>query len=128
MQFGIDSVKLSTSFSIMKLFKSVRESYKAMGIYPLQSDQNCTINLRNVFFSMSFFLLFASTMGYFLFKSTGLIERSETLYVSLTELACINNFIITAWKIVNLRIFIDQLEKFIEKSKFDNFLLFFESI
>lgn len=104
----------------MKLFQSVHESYKTMGIYPLQFDQKCSINLRNVFFSMSFFLLFASTMGYFLFESTDLIERSETLYVSLTELACINNFIITAWKMVNFRIFIDQLEGFVEKSKFWN--------
>lgn len=102
----------------MKLFRSVRKSYKAMGIYPLQSNRNCSINRRNLFFSMSYFLLFASTMGYFLFESTDLIERSETLYVSLTELACINNFVITAWKMVNFHMFIDRIEEFIKKSKF----------
>lgn len=110
--------QLPTNAFTMKLFQSVGEYYRMMGIYPLHPDQNCSINLRNAAFSMSFFLLFASTMGHFLFESTELINRSEALYVSLTVLACVNNFIITTWKMENFRMLIERLEKFIENSKF----------
>lgn len=55
-------------------------------------------------------------MGHFLFESTELINRSEALYGSLTVLACVNNFVITTWKMENFRMLIGRLENIFLKT------------
>lgn len=104
----------------MKLFDHVVKSFKTMGIYPSQSvdtaaHRNSSINIRNVSFLISFLLLFASTTGAFWFLAQTKIERVNNFYIALTELACINSFIITWHKVANKMQLVGKIEKFIEK-------------
>lgn len=91
-----------------------------MGIYPSKSTafkQNSSINLRNTSFLISFLLLFASTTGAFVYLAQTNIERVNNFYIALTELACINSFLITWQKVPNKIQLIRKMEKFVKKSE-----------
>lgn len=103
----------------MNLFKSVRKFYEVMGLYPPQPNQNRSFNLRNFFYSIFSMTLFISLLCCFALKPTmTVLERVETVYVMLTELACVVNFFVSYQKIGIILLLIERFNEYIEKSKF----------
>lgn len=105
---------------IIKLFQRLKKFYHTNGLIidPSKSDQNCSFNAKNLFFLLILTISFVSVTSYFIFEAESAIERSQTFYSALAELACVFNFIFQFWKIANVLKLIDQFDRFIEKSEF----------
>lgn len=106
----------------MKSFQFARKCYQTLGIYP--PNQNALINSRNLLLFISEISMFISTAGFLLFKATTLFERGETFYVSLSELACVSNFLNLFWHMSTILDLIEEYEGYIEKSKLEYFKKF----
>lgn len=102
----------------MDLFKSVRKFYEIMGIHPPQPNQNRSFNLRNLFFLIPTVAVFFSSLCYFVFKPTSVLERTESVYIILTHLACTVNFIVSYRKIGTILFLIKKTNEFLDRSKF----------
>lgn len=103
----------------MKLFHFVRKYYQSVGIYPTDLNPNGGFNMRNFRLLLMMSALFASTISSFVFQSTTIMEYAESFYIFSTVLASVINFWATIWKAEKIFTFIDELEEFMQKSKFD---------
>lgn len=102
----------------MNLFKSVRKFYETMGIYPPLSNQNCSLNSRNLFFLIPTIAPFVSSFCYLISKPTSVLERTESIYIILTHLACTSIFVVSYRKIGTISLLIGKLNELIDvKSK-----------
>lgn len=108
------------SFSnTMNFFKSVQNFQNILGIYPPHSpNQSRTLNLRNFFFLVPTIALHVSGLCFFIFKSSSVLDRAESLYVILTHLASTLVYLVSYWKIETILMLIKRLNEYIEKSKF----------
>lgn len=104
----------------IKLFQSVENSYKTIGIYTLQSNQFFDINFRKVFFSLNMLLMVISYLGHFLVE-----KNVESLYSFISGLLCLIYFFVTIWQMPNLLKVFKAYEKFIERSKQNPISVFF---
>lgn len=104
----------------MELFHFLQKIYKATGTYPLKINQSCSLNIRNLFYSISLILFFISTTAFLIFDASTVIELTETYFISLTILAVTANFFVHFWKTVNALDLIAKFEEFIKKSKLKN--------
>lgn len=102
----------------MKLFQSTLKFYGLMGLYPSQSNQkNCTINFKNSVFLFCQIPSIISTFGFFLFKATSAIERTQTFYICLTHIGCTINFLTSFSKMSVLLDLIEKFEEFFQRSE-----------
>ena len=102
----------------MKLFHLTQKCYQTMGIYPTHPTQNPPINLRSLFFSIIMLLTASAAMASCLFQAShNAFEHAYTFYVSLTQFACMINFLISFWKMADTISFINDLDDFIQRSK-----------
>lgn len=96
----------------IKLFRSVENTYKSIGIYTRQSNQFFAVNFRKVFFLL---LMLLSTCSFF---ANFLLETSvESLYNFIADLLDVSYLFVTIWQMPNIVRLIETYEQFIERSK-----------
>lgn len=103
------------SDTTIKLFQSVREYYQMLGI----SKQNYSFNWRSFIVFSIILLDFIATATYFLFKTNINVDYAETLqsfYFSSTEFNFLVAFAVNFWKMSNIFMLFESLEKTIQKS------------
>lgn len=101
----------------VKLFQSVQEYFKTMGIFPTQPNQKYSFNLMSFFILLSMFMLLIPSMAFFLLKAETIEEYFDTFYASSSVLAYIVCFIVNIWKMTNLIELIKRYENSISKRK-----------
>lgn len=111
----------------IKLFQTLRKLYKTKGLdirHQLHTPKNLFQFItaaqltRFLFFIIPITQLFISSTAFFLVKAQTPDEYGTSFYVSLTTLCVIINFLIIAWRMVEILDLIIGYEKFIEKSQF----------
>lgn len=112
------------SDTTIKLLQSTREYYQAVGIHPATSsttNRNFRFNWRAIVVFTVIFLDFIATASYFLFKTNIRIDYAETLqsfYFSSTEFNFLVGFAVNFWKMSNIFMLVESIEKEVHKSKF----------
>lgn len=107
----------------IKLFQSTRKYYQMLGVHPSTSptNQKLQFNWRALLVFSIILLDFSITSLYFLFKTNIRIDYAETLqsfYFSSTEFNFLLGFVVNFWKMSNIFMLIEGLEKTIYESKF----------
>lgn len=105
----------------MKLFLLVQKYYQAMGIHPTHSNGSplSSFNVRSSFLLISMLLTASATMATCIFQTTAnVFEHTYTLYVALTQLCGLINFLISLWTNIETISFIEGMEVFIQRSEF----------
>lgn len=101
----------------VKLFQILQNVYFKLGIfYPSQSNQNHSMNSRKLFFLISYIQMLLLSFEFLLFEAESVSELGISFYSTVTELGCLINFLMIAWKIPKIFDLIEKFEKFIEKS------------
>lgn len=103
----------------MVLFQLVRKYYHLLGVYPTQLNPNGLFNLRNFCVLLITSALFASTISSFMLQSTTIMDYAESFYMFSTVFAQVIGFLATIWKAEIIFTFINELEEFIQMSKFN---------
>lgn len=101
----------------MRLFQSLRELYRAIGIYPQRSNQKCRITWKILFMLFSLIQFSISAGAYFVIKASSVEEYGGTFYGSFTAFTATMLFSMNIWKITEILRLIEKFEKFIGKSK-----------
>lgn len=114
----IDAIVLNIA---MHLFESVSQFYGLMGLNPPQSNQNRLFNLRISCFFIISVATVISILCYFLLNPLTALERAESIYLILSALGCIMNYFVSYRKIREIYLFIENVNKYIERSKWWNF-------
>lgn len=103
----------------MKLFQLVQKYYHSVGIYPTELNPNGPFNLRNFRFLLMTGAFFASTISSFIFQSTTIIDYAESFNIFSTTFASMVSFWATIRNAERIFTFINDLENYIQISKFD---------
>lgn len=103
--------------SEIKLFRSVQEYNRAMGIYPRHSNQKWSFNAINLFFLIGFAQMGIGAAAYSFFQAKSTIEYGGCFYSYTTESAIASYYLIQMWQINNISRLIEDYQAFIEKSK-----------
>lgn len=61
--------------------------------------------------------MLVSTLGVFLFQEASYIGYAITFYIFVTCLACIGNYFVSFLETINLHLFIERMELYIDTSK-----------
>lgn len=102
----------------MKLCQTVRKFYATIGICPSPCSENVSTDLKRVFFLLATMPISVSLAGYFLFKASTTIERTQTFYLFLFQFVCILNYVISFLKSSEIVELMDKMEQLFDKSKF----------
>lgn len=98
----------------IKLFKFIQKTYQDIGVYPPQSNQNCSsINAKKWLFSFILLQFFVSTTAYLLIEANSMTEYGMGFYTSVT-IAIFSFF----WQMKNTYSYIEHFERFIERSEY----------
>lgn len=102
------------------LFKFIQKCYQDVGIYPSQSNQNHnTINSKiGGFHFFSFAQFFISTIAYALFEANSAIEYGLAFFICPSIVFYCSLYLISLWQIKSISNFIENCERFIEKSEY----------
>lgn len=96
----------------MKIFKSARKFYEAIGICQSQS-----MNFRFAFVLFSQIPITVSLTGYFLFKASTIIEHTQTFYILSFHIASCLNLFISFYKRPEIFELMDKVNELFQKSK-----------
>lgn len=109
----------------IKLFRFIQKTYQAIGVFPPKSNQNRSpINFKDWFFIFCEVLFFISTAAHLFFEANNsMIEYGLIFFTCTTSIFCIVTYLILFWQMKNILNFIENCERFVEKSKYR--LLFF---
>lgn len=103
----------------IRLFCSVRMSYKAMGIYSPDSKQIFTWNSRKLFFLFSLILMSISRIGYFVFDAKFAEDNGFTsFYQTFSALTALIVFSLCLWQMPVILQSMRMYDEFIKKRKF----------
>lgn len=106
----------------MQLFRTVRKIYETIGFFPLKpNQQHGSFNLRNLSISIPIILLSLSNAAFFLFMAQSRMEYVQSFCTWITQLASATNHLITFYEIANIRQLMDNLGRFMQRSKFHLF-------
>lgn len=115
------SSKLTVAMAVIKLFFTLLNVYKAMGleIIPSQLHRPKSIISFNVKLLIQLILLsqlFFTSVAFFLSDGTTVDEHGMSFYVSITTLSVIINILVMARKMANILTIFGKYEELIEKS------------
>lgn len=120
-QINKDSVvigMLAVMVDSIKLFQSVQNSYRAMGIYSPHPNQRFTLNPRKLFFLSGLIGLFISRLGYFIFEAKFVEDNGfESFYQTFLILIGLAVFLMSVYQMPELIQAIKMFDEFIEKSE-----------
>lgn len=106
---------------VLNIFQSTIKYYQTLGIYPSQSNQNYSINIKSIFILSSMIGLFCSTSTFFLFNAENIVEFSDAFkafYISSSVISFMTCFLVNIFNIRDILEFIKKYEKFLQKSEF----------
>lgn len=112
----------------IKLFKFIQKSYQEIGIHSSHSDQNCrSINLKVWFILLCHAHFFISSAANLVFEANSMIEYGMACYTCSTTVFSIVTYLISFWQMENILSYIENCERFIEKSEYSEIIytLFF---
>lgn len=101
----------------IKLFQIVQKTYQILGIHPPEANKTFAFNSRNLFFIFCYTQACVTMGGYFLFRAELMLEYVSTLFMTLSALFVLINYLLVMWRIGNILELIAKLDKFIEQSK-----------
>lgn len=101
----------------MKLFRIVLKHLEVMGIYTMHTHQAHRFNAKILLFSLSMAMMLLSYLAYCLFESTSIMDYGNSFFGFIAEISNLVDFLITIWRLPLILKLIDDLEKFIGKSK-----------
>lgn len=99
----------------MKLFQRLYKIYRFTGTYP-SSQQNYTLNARNLFILLTLILYLAAIIAFILYEASNVRELAESFFEILTTFEAIVTFLVHFWKIPNVLVLIDKFNEHIENS------------
>lgn len=106
---------------VLKIFQSTIKYYQTLGIYPSQSNQNYSFNIRSICILFSMIGVFFSTATFFLFNAENIVEFSDAFkafYISSSEISFITCFLVNIFNIRDILELIKKWEKLLQKSEF----------
>lgn len=105
----------------MKLFQWVRRGYRAIGMYPTESNggRRCPFNLTNTFVLISMVQLSISSAAFFLFKAEAIGDRADSFYMFISHLLGVWHAVIIIWTLPQMFQLFGKFERFIEARKFN---------
>lgn len=101
----------------IKLFRSVRQIYQEMGIYPTQSNQTAAPYARYLFNLLSMIIFSISSSAFFLFEATAIQEFGITFYAACAGLTMSAALVIKSSKMLKIVKLFEKMEEFIAKSE-----------
>lgn len=101
----------------IKLFGTVQNAYKILGLRPPQTNQTLAFNSRNLFFLLCFIQSAISIGAFFIFQARTMQAYGSSFFQFLTQLHIAVEVLILMWHIANILEFIASLEAFIAKRK-----------
>lgn len=108
----------------IRLFRSVRRYFKAMGYYaPTHPKRNLQINRRNGLFIIVVIGMIPLVFGFFAFKAETPYEYSHTFYISITACTVVVNFVSLYYKLGSIPMLMRKYQGFIAKRKWGFFTL-----
>lgn len=101
----------------IKLFQFTQKLYHSFGIYPTQSDENLSFNIKNgfVIFVLAQMSIFVG--AFFVFQAKRLDEFGASFHISVTSIATLFYFITAMYQMENILKLIVKFEEFIGNSK-----------
>lgn len=107
--------------SSIRIFVTVRKFYRTLGILrPLGTQQTAhwsVFNAKTFFFSFCHMRMCISAIAFCIFQAKSRFEYGFTIYVFVSELACMFYYSIQIWKIDDIVTLCTNYEDFIEKSE-----------
>lgn len=110
----------------IRLFQSLQNNQRLMGIYTIEFNQLAPFSFINVFFLLSFAHFGIPATLFFVFKANSFKDYAESSYAYMTGAANTCFYILQMIHITNLDTLIKKFEGFIEQSKWKLWILTFE--
>lgn len=104
----------------IKLFKFTQKLYRNIGILPPKSNPRISspINLKNFLFLLCLTQFFTSTVAYLWFDVHSMTQYGVTFYSCTSIAFAITLYVILLWQMENILKYIQNCERFIEKSEY----------
>lgn len=110
-------INMASSESV-KLFTFIKKTFRIIGISPPQSNQkHNSINSKNWIFLLCLVQLCIATVGYFFTEANSIMEYGMVFFNAITAIETIILYLIFIWQMKNILNYIENCEKFVEKSK-----------
>lgn len=103
--------------SAMKLFQSIKEFHRKLGLDPPQPGENSSINSKNLLVLLSIALGAILTAAFCVFEAETVLDYGKSYFASGTEFFNVGCFVSNIWKWQNTWKTIEKLETFIQKSR-----------
>lgn len=100
----------------IRLFASLRKFHYMLGIDPTQMDSKWRLNARNFIILYALIQMFISAMAFGLYEAKTLVDYCSCAFVCITELACLHEYLLHYFGIVDLLDWIKKIDDLIEKS------------
>lgn len=105
--------------SKIELFKFIRKTYQDIGFLSPQSNRNGSFfNTKNWLHLFCVTISFLSTTAYLLFEAAAMTEYGVAFFVATSILLAIIKYSIICWQMENVLSYIENCERFIEKSEY----------
>lgn len=102
----------------IKLFKFIQKILQFTGIFPPSSNLNCgSLNLRNCILSFCLVQFLGSSLVYLVFGANSMHQYGITFFICVTVILFLITHMIALWQRENILNYIENCERFIEKSK-----------
>lgn len=102
----------------IKLFEFNQKHYRAIGIYPTQSNQkHSSFNSKNSIFLFCFIQFCISMTAFIIFEANNMLDYAIASFGLVTTTIIMAIYLLTLWQKENTVKFIENCEAFIEKSK-----------
>lgn len=101
----------------MKLFQNVRSNFEKMGIDSYQTNQVQSFNGKVPLILLCLVIMFISTTAAVVLKATAIFEYAICFYFNATRSTVMAIYLIYLFKMSKITKFIENSERFIEKSE-----------
>ena len=103
----------------MPILTSIRENLAIIGLSSHQSTQKYPFNARNLTSLFFQFLNIGCNFGYLMYEAKDLMEITDSMFLTITAILTVSIFINLNWRMKQLFEFIDNLERTVDKSKWN---------
>lgn len=99
------------------LFQYVKSTYQIMGIYPSQSNRDCSFNIKIFCITSSMMFVAIASIAYLLFDTQSVMEFGWCFNSVVALLVMLLNFFVQLSKMPKIRRLVQNFEAFIKKSE-----------
>lgn len=101
----------------IKLFQFVQKFHRFIGIYPREPNQKHSTNWTQATCLISYAQYLCTTSAFLLFEANSLFDFGFVFFTLAAVVNCIAIYLIFIWQSQNTYEFIENCERFIEKSE-----------